>query len=111
MIDFDPDRIRERLCEVGEEWAELDAAANLLEETKKTVLAELMQTHRSDGVTSHAQCEALALADPAYRLHLAKMVAARKDANKAKVRYDTGKMWAELRRSQESTRRAEMGMR
>jgi len=110
VIEFDPDRIRERLCEVGEEWAELDAAANLLEETKKTVLAELMQAHKAN-VSSHAQCESLALADPGYRLHLTQMVAARKEANKAKVRYDTGKMWAELRRSQESTRRAEMGMR
>jgi hypothetical protein len=108
VIDFDPDRIRERLCEVGEEWAELDAAANLLEETKKTVLAELML--KAEGGTMAAR-ESAALSDPAYRLHLAKMVSARKDANKAKVRYDTGKMWAELRRSQESTRRAEMGMR
>jgi hypothetical protein len=108
MTDFDPDRIRSRLAEVGEEWAELDAAANLLEETKKSVLAELMLS--AEGGTSAAK-EMQALAAPAYRLHLANMVAARKEANKAKVRYDTGKMWAELRRSQESTKRAEMGMR
>lgn len=111
MTEFDPDRIRARLAEVGEEWAELDAAANLLEETKKSVLAELMTVHRADGVTSHAQCESLALADPAYRLHLTQMITARKEANKARVRWETGKMWAELRRSQESTKRAEMGMR
>jgi hypothetical protein len=107
MSDFDPDRIRARLSEVGEEWAELDAAANLLEETKKSVLSELKL--RSEG--SDAARETQALADPAYRLHITQMITARKEANKAKVRYDTGKMWAELRRSQESTKRAEMGMR
>lgn len=108
MSDFDPDRIRARLAEVGEEWAEMDAAANLLEETKKSILAELFL--KADGSSVTAK-ENVALADPAYRLHIASMVTARKEANKAKVRWETGKMWAELRRSQESTKRAEMGMR
>jgi hypothetical protein len=38
-------------------------------------------------------------------------VTARKAANKARVRYDSARVLAELRRSQESTRRAEMTMR
>ena len=108
MIDFDPDKIRERLAEVGEEWADKDAAANLLEETKSVLLAELMLA--ADG-TSKADREMHAKANAAYRLHITNMVTARKDANRARVRFETGKMWAELRRSQESTRREEMRIR
>lgn len=108
MTEFDPDRIRERLVEVGEDWADKDAAASLLEETKKTVLAELRL--KAEGSTGAAK-EMNALADPVYRHHVTSMVAARREANKAKIRWETGKTWAELRRSQESTKRAEMGMR
>ena len=108
MSEFDPDRIRERLAEVGEDWADKDAAANLLEETKSTLLAELMNTAKD---ASEAERKRIAQADPAYRLHLTNMVAARKEANRAKIRYETGKMWAELKRSQESTRRAEASIR
>lgn len=108
MTEFDPDKIRERLAEVGEDWADKDAAANLLEETKKTLLAELML---SADASTKADREMKALADPAYKLHITNMVVARKEANKARVRFETGKMWAELRRSQESTRREEMRIR
>ena len=108
MSEFDPDRIRERLQEVGEEWADRDAAANLLEETKGSLLAELMNTASGD---SESERKRIAQADPAYKLHITNMVAARKEANRAKVRYDTGKMWVELRRTQESTRRAEINLR
>jgi hypothetical protein len=108
VSDFDPDKIRERLAQVGEEWADKDAAANLLEETKNSLLAELMNTANA---TSEAERKRIAQADPAFKLHLANMVSARKEANRARVRYETGKMWAELRRSQESTKREEMRIR
>jgi hypothetical protein len=108
VSDFDPDRIRARLVEVGEDWADKDAAATLLEETKKTVLAELML--KADGSSAAAK-EMNALADPVYRLHVTNMVTARREANKAKIRWETGKTWAELRRSAESTKRAEMNLR
>ena len=105
---FNPDEILERLRIAGEEWCDLDAAANALEETKKTLLAELLL--KADAGTV-AMREAQAAADPAYRLHVTNMVVARKEANRAKVRYDTAKIWAELIRTRESSRRAEMGLR
>lgn len=92
----------------GEEWSDKDAAANALEETKGSVLAEL--TNQAEG-SSEAQKKSLALADPAFKLHLTRMVDARKEANRAKVRYETGKIWAELVRTRESTKRAEMSQR
>jgi hypothetical protein len=108
MSEFDPDKIRERLAQVGEEWADKDAAANLLEETKNSLLAELMNTANA---SSEAERKRIAQADPAFKLHLANMVSARKEANRARVRYETGKMWAELKRSQESTIREQMRIR
>ena len=107
MSDFDPDAIYQKLVDAGEEWTDKDAAANLLEETKKTLLAELMT-----GLTGpNTERERCALADPIYGLHLKNMVAARKDANRAKVRYDSMKVLAEMRRTEASTRRAEMMLR
>ena len=105
---FNPDEILERLRIAGEEWCDLDAAANALEETKKTLLAEMLLKAESGTV---AKREPQAHADPVYRLHITNMVLARKEANRARVRYDTGRIWAELKRTQESTKRAEMNQR
>lgn len=38
------------------------------------------------------------------------MVAARKAATKARLRYDGGKVWADMARSQNANRRAELAM-
>lgn len=108
MKNFNPDEIYERLRLAGEEWADKDAAANALEETKPSLLAEL--ANQASGSSEAAKKNA-ALAEPAYKLHLTNMVAARKEANRAKVRYDTGRIWAELKRTQESTKRAEMSQK
>lgn len=105
---INPDEILERLRIAGEEWADKDAAANALEETKKSVLSELLL--QADGGTV-AEREARAQANPGFRLHLINMVNARKEANRARVRYETGRIWAELVRTKESTKRAEMNQR
>ena len=60
---------------------------------------------------SDAASETFALADPGYLEFITGMVNARKAATKARVRYDSAKTLSELRRSEESTRRAEMTFR
>lgn len=107
MNDFDPEAIYQRLIAAGEEWSDKEAAAEILEENKKTVLAEIMAGFQG----STAERERNALADGAYKHHLKTMTAARKEANRARVRYDSMKVLAELRRTQESTRRAEAQIR
>ena len=102
---LDADRIYQQLIDAGEDWADKDAAASILEETKKTVLASLMQEAEA---STMAAKEATALSSPVYGLHLTRMVEARREANRARVRYDSAKTLSELRRSQESTRRAEV---
>jgi hypothetical protein len=104
-MNFNPDEIHERLRIAGEDWADKDAAANALEETKSSLLAELSNTANG---SSEAAKKNIALADPAYRLHITNMVTARKEANRAKVRYETGKVWAELMRTKSANMREEL---
>jgi membrane-bound lytic murein transglycosylase MltF len=107
LSEFDPDAIYEKLVEAGEDWSDKEAAAEILEENKKTVLAEIMSGFQG----STAERERCALADSAYKLHLKNMTAARREANRARVRYDSMKVLAEMRRTEASTRRAEMMLR
>lgn len=106
-MKFDPNEITERMRLAGEEWADEEAAASLFEETRKSVLAELMNREEWKGMSMAAK-ESLALAEPAYRLHIANSVAARKKANMARVKYDTARAWIELIRTAEASKRAEM---
>jgi hypothetical protein len=105
---MDAEKIYNNLVKAGEEWSDAEAAASLLEETRKSVLARLMN---ESSVASLGGKEMMALADPVYTSFVEGMVNARKAANKARVRYDSAKILAELRRSEESTRRAEMSLR
>ena len=102
---FNPTEIAERMRLAGEEWSDLDAAANMLEETRKSVLAELVNQSKGGSIAAK---ESEALADPAYKLHITNMVNARKEANRARVKYDTARAWVELVRTSEATKRAEM---
>lgn len=107
-VKLNSDKAYEALIESGDDWADKDAAASLLEETKKSVLARLKN---ESGEKSDAAKETIALCHEDYMEHLGLMVEARRAANKAKVRYDSAKTLAEMRRSEESTRRAEMTLR
>ena len=109
MSTLDPEKIYRHLLEAGNDWADKESAADLLEESKKIVLAEL-QNQQSEA-KSVAAAEALALCSPRYLEHIKAMCEARRVANRAKVLYDSLKALMELRRSQESTRRAEAGIR
>jgi hypothetical protein len=62
------------------------------------------------GGTTRAMAEVEALASPDYRAHVEATVEAKRRANVARVRYNSGQMWAELLRSQAATRRAEMSL-
>lgn len=103
-----PEKVYETLVKAGDDWADAQAAADALEETKKSVLAQLKL---GSSASSDAAKETQALADPAYIKHLDDMVKARRLATKLRVRYDSAKVLSEHRRSQEATRRAEMNLR
>lgn len=119
LKQFDPERLVQEVSSLGLAWTESNAAANALEETRKTLLAKLLKAHMSTGLKSGAPgerpraisvaaAEQNALADEIYEDHLERMVAARQVADAARVRYDMGKMRIELMRSQLATIRQEM---
>lgn len=119
LREFDPNRLTQEVIKCGEEWADQDAAASSLEETKKTLLARYALEYMESGfrsgavgekpkATSAAQAEMRALADARYEQHLELMVQARKEANRLRVRYDMGRMKLELMRSLQATMRNEM---
>lgn len=121
LKDFDPHRLTQEVIRTGEEWADQDAAASSLEETKKTLLAKITLefiegSYRSGGAgekpkaMSATAAELRALSDARFEQHLELMVQARKESNRMRVRYDMGKMKLELMRSLQATMRNEMRM-
>lgn len=117
---MEPTAITTLVADAGAEYFQNDAAASVLEESKKSVLAKLVLEYMETRVAgtaggapkaiSFAQAEQRALADPSYEAHIDMMVAARKNANLSRVRYDMGRMYLELQRSANATRRQEMVM-
>jgi uncharacterized protein (DUF849 family) len=98
---LNPFEIHEKLQTLGLEWADSNSAADILEEVKKVVLAQLITGLEG----THAAKEQQALANPAYKEHLTMMCEARRKANAAKVKYESAKVWAELMRTQAATER------
>jgi hypothetical protein len=103
----DPARLAHGIVQRGELWADCNAAADLLEETKGTLLAKITKEHLD---LPAWKAEAMAKADPRYEEHIKSMVDARRLANLARVKYDGAKAMGEFARSAESTRRAEMNL-
>lgn len=109
-MDFNPDKIYHEVTGAGEEWADKKAAYEALDDNTKSVLAEITGRYM-DGKISKAQAETMALSSRDYRDHLADLSKARSAFLRAQVKYDSLRMLVELRRSQESSRRAEMSLR
>lgn len=116
VMQMNVDEEVEKVTRLGIEWAEKNETASLLEETKKTLLAqligEIMAASRKDGKKgiSFAQAETEALADVRYEAHLNEMTQARREANKARVRHETAGVRLEMLRSLMANRREEMRM-
>jgi hypothetical protein len=114
VLQLDPNKEVAEVERLGLEWVEKDEQASILEETKKTVLAQLIREEQlaskstgGKGIPMN-QAESNALASPVFESHLKGMVAARAEANRAKVRYDSARIRIELLRSLIAARREEM---
>ena len=107
-MTFDPDAIYKQVLEAGERWADLKGAYEALDDNTKSVLADITANYLDGGKMTKSEAEMRALASGDYKHHLATLSWARKAWLKAQVTYDSLKLLAELRRSEESTRRQEM---
>ena len=88
----------------AKDWCELDAAANILEETKSAFLSQKMAA-LGDMPVSKAEMQVKASAE--WREFIESMVAARKAANLAKVKLEWVRMQFSEWQSAEANSRAE----
>lgn len=109
-MSLDADQIFAKIQAAGEEWADKKAAFCALDDVTATVRADLT-TDFYTSCSSKAEATERALAAGRYKEHIASVAGARRDWLLAEVKYKNLQLLAELRRSEESTRRAEMGMR
>lgn len=103
-----PDEVAAEMSRRGRAWAEMEQAANMLEETRKSVIASATLT--AEG-SSQAAKEAAALTSQLVRDHIKAMVEARGKATLARVNYDVYRVFADHVRSKLANDRAEMGIR
>ena len=96
-----------QVVKAGEEWADKKSAYEALDDVTKSILADITSNFL-DGKMSKTEAEMRALASGDYKNHLASVKAARRAWLMAQVKYDSVRLLAELRRSEESTRRQEM---
>lgn len=110
LAALNPNAVFAKLCEIGEAYADADSAASMLEEVRKSVLARVALDHLEIHGGSYARAQDVALASEEYRRHVEAMVTARKVATRARVRWESAKVWADHARSQNANRRAELTM-
>lgn len=97
----------ERFRMAGEDWAEKEAAAQLLEDTKSAVMAQ-RQIGLGDMPVNRAEQTVKASKD--WQEHIAKIVDARKAANLAKIELEAIRMEFMEYNNKEANARAEMKM-
>ena len=105
---LNPDEIYREVLACGEDWADKKAAYEALDDNTKSVLASITANFLDSGKMTKSEAEMRALASGDHKNYLASVSAARKEWLRAQVKYDSLKMLADLRRSEESTRRQEM---
>ncbi len=100
MLDNRP--LSEMYAQAGEEWADLEAAASLKEETRSAFKAELIvRALASNSDLAHNKAETFVLASPEWREFVLDMVECRRKANRAKITREVVMMrsWEETNRS------------
>lgn len=103
---FIPEDVYREWIEAGNDWADKLAAAELLENTIRTLRAKLTLDAKRAEQCSMAQAEEIAYSCTDYRQALVEASNARKEANRARVRYDATRALFEARRTVEASHRA-----
>jgi len=104
MVDWGDRPFSELYYEAGNEWAEREAAATLLEDCKSAVLAQWVSEQGDIAVN---RAENTVKASPRWSQYIEDMVQARLFANKAKVRLESIKMRAMEFQGKEANARVE----
>jgi hypothetical protein len=107
---FDPNVLMKRAEDLGNDWAEKDAAFGMLEDHKKTLEATLIIPELDEGKPT-SKALYYAHAKPEFNEHLNALGKARREKNLALVKYNTYKKWIDLCQTKEANQRAEMKIR
>lgn len=91
----------------GEEWAEKEAAASILEDTKGSVMA---QRQAALGDIPVNRAEQIVKASKEWVDHIHKVIEARRQANLSKVRLEVIRMRYMKEQSSQANQRAEIRM-
>jgi hypothetical protein len=110
MTTFDPSTLSEQYRLRGDDWSDKKAAADILLRANKALRAKIA-LEKFPVAGSAAKAELMAEASEEYTEHGRLTVEAQKQENLAWVRFEQIKVYIDLIRSQESSRRAEMQMR
>jgi hypothetical protein len=105
---MEPANVYKGFMEAGNDYADKNGAADLLEGTLKTLKAQLTLQAKALEGCSMVEAENHALASEQYRKALTDSVQARREANRAKVRYEATKALFEAQRSVAATEREAM---
>lgn len=103
FLSFDPNRLYQKMVEAGNDWAEKQAAYQVLEDTRNTVLARMTQASQAPSVAAR---EIEARSSIQYEEHIKASQQAQAEALKAKVKYEAIKVWIELTRTKAANERA-----
>jgi hypothetical protein len=104
-MNLDANELYQKLIDAGNDWAEKQAAYNVLDDTRQAVLAKL--TLASDAPSVAAR-EIEAKSSAAYEEHVKTTQEAFAAALKAKVKYNAIQVWIDLRRTEAANERAAM---
>jgi len=103
-----PADVYREFVKTGTEWADKHGAAELLEGSLKSLLAQETLHAKSAESCSVSEAEKIGLASSVYRDAVRDSVNARTEANRARVRYDATKALFEAQRTAEASERAAM---
>jgi hypothetical protein len=107
MHDGENRPLSEIYAEAGERWAECEAAASLLEETKSAIMAQKQSMLPEMPVN---RAEQTVKASPDWYEHIEKIVEARRVANLAKIELEVIRMRFSENQNREANARLELKM-
>lgn len=82
---MNPNELYRKIVEAGDDWADKECAASMLEEARKSLISQIATTDFAN--ESAVKAEMLARASKQFKEYIVNMCKARREANKAKVRY------------------------
>jgi hypothetical protein len=96
-----------RAEDLGDDWAEKDAAFGMLDDTKKNLEGRLVSPLLDEGIPV-TKAVYYAHAKQEYANYIKNLSEAREAKNKASVKYKTYLKWIDLIQTKEANQRAEM---